>query len=124
MNTFLWILQGLLAAVFMMTGLMKLVMKKEAAADRMGYVEDFTQSQLHGIGVLELMGAAGLILPPLTGILPILTPLAALCLALIMVGAFFTHLRRDEIIPMGIMNIMLFTMGIIVAYSRFFLLPF
>lgn len=124
MNTFLWILQGLLAAVFMMTGLMKLVMKKEAAADRMGYVEDFTQSQLHGIGVLELMGAAGLILPPLTGILPLLTPLAALCLALIMVGAFFTHLRRDEIIPMGIMNIMLFTMGIIVAYSRFFLLPF
>lgn len=124
MNTFLWILQGLLAAVFMMTGLMKLVMKKEAAADRMGYVEDFTQSQLYGIGVLELMGAAGLILPPLTGILPILTPLAALCLALIMVGAFFTHLRRDEIIPMGIMNIMLFTMGIIVAYSRFFLLPF
>ncbi|MFO7943979.1 MAG: DoxX family protein [Anaerolineales bacterium] len=78
MNTFLWILQGLLAAMFMMTGLMKLVMKKEAAADRMSYVEDFTQSQLYGIGVLELMGAAGLILPPLTGILPFLTPLTAL----------------------------------------------
>ncbi|MFO7943980.1 MAG: hypothetical protein R6U51_06740 [Anaerolineales bacterium] len=40
-----------------------------------------------------------------------------------MVDAFFTHLRQDEIIPMGIINIMLFAMGIIVAYGHFFLLP-
>lgn len=123
MNTFLWIIQGIMAAAFMMTGAMKLVTKKEAVADSMGYVNDFTQGQLYGIGVLELMGAAGLILPLLTGILPVLTPLAALGLVVIMVGAFFTHLRRDEIVPMGLMNIMLIAMGLFVAYGRFFLLP-
>ncbi|MDZ7843486.1 MAG: DoxX family protein [Anaerolineales bacterium] len=123
MNTFLWIIQGIMAAAFMMTGAMKLITKKEAVADTMGYVNDFTQEQLYGIGVLELMGAAGLILPLLTGILPVLTPVAALGLVVIMVGAFFTHLRRDEIIPMGLMNIMLIAMGLFVAYGRFFLLP-
>lgn len=123
MNTLLWIIQGMMAAAFMMTGAMKLVTKKEAVADSMGYVNDFTQGQLYGIGVLELMGAAGLILPLLTGILPVLTPLAALGLVVIMVGAFFTHLRRDEIVPMGLMNIMLIAMGLFVAYGRFFLLP-
>lgn len=123
MNTLLWIIQGMMAAAFMMTGAMKLVTKKEAVADTMGYVNDFTQGQLYGIGVLELMGAAGLILPLLTGILPVLTPLAALGLVVMMVGAFFTHLRRDEIVPMGLMNIMLIAMGLFVAYGRFFLLP-
>lgn len=124
MNTFLWIVQGLLAAVFMMTGLMKLVMKKEAAADRMGYVNDFTQEQLYGIGVLEILGALGLILPPLLGILTVLTSLAAVGLAVIMVGAFITHLRRKEIVPMGLMNVMLFGLGLFAAYGRLILLPF
>lgn len=124
MNTFLWIVQGLLAAVFMMTGLMKLVMKKEAVADRMGYVNDFTQEQLYGIGVLEILGALGLILPPLLGILTVLTSLAAVGLAVIMVGAFITHLRRKEIVPMGLMNVMLFGLGLFAAYGRLILLPF
>ena len=119
MNTFLWIIQGLLAAVFMMTGIMKLVQKKEAMADKMGFVEDFSQQQIYGIGILELMGAMGVILPWATGILPWLTPLAAAGLGLTMVGAFLTHLRRKELIPMGIMNIVLFSMAVFVAYGRF-----
>ncbi len=123
MNTFLWIIQGIMAAAFMITGTMKLVTKKEAVADSMGYVPDFSLGQLYGIGVLEVIGAAGLILPLLTGILPVLTPLAALGLVVIMVGAIFTHLRRDEIVHMALMNIMLVAMGLFVAYGRFFLLP-
>ena len=119
MNTFLWIIQGMLAAVFMMTGIMKLVQKKEAMADKMGFVEDFSQIQVNGIGVLELMGAVGLILPWATGILPWLTPIAAVGLALTMVGAFLAHLRRKELIPMGIVNIVLFSMAIFIAYGRF-----
>jgi VIT1/CCC1 family predicted Fe2+/Mn2+ transporter len=118
-NTFLWIIQGMLAAVFMMTGIMKLVQKKEAMAEKMGFVEDFSQKQVNGIGVLELMGAMGLILPWATGILPWLTPLAAVGLAMTMVGAFLTHLRRKELIPMGIVNIVLFSMAIFIAYGRF-----
>ena len=119
MNTFLWIIQGMLAAVFMMTGIMKLVQKKEAMADKMGFVEDFSQKQVTGIGVLELMGAMGVILPWATGILPWLTPLAAVGLAMTMVGAFLTHLRRKELVPMGIMNIVLFSMALFIAYGRF-----
>ena len=120
MNTFLWIIQGMLAAVFMMTGIMKLVQKKETMADKMGFVEDFSQKQVTGIGVLELMGAMGLILPWATGILPWLTPLAAVGLSMTMVGAFLTHLRRKELIPMGIVNIVLFSMALFIAYGRFF----
>ena len=62
------------------------------------------------------MGAMGLILPWATGILPWLTPLAAIGLALTMVGAFLTHLRRKELIPMGIMNIILFSMAVCSHY--------
>jgi uncharacterized membrane protein YphA (DoxX/SURF4 family) len=119
-NTFLWIAQGMLAAMFMMTGIMKVVQKKEAMADKMGFVEDFSQMQVTGIGVLEIMGAMGVILPWATGILPWLTPLAAVGLALTMVGAFLTHLRRKELIPMGVVNIMLFSLALFTAYGRFF----
>ena len=108
MNIVLWVLQGLLAGMFLMTGTMKVIKKKDAIKDQMGFVEDFTQQQINGIGILEILGALGVILPWATGILPWLTPLAAVGLALTMTGAFLTHLRRKELIPMGIPNIVLF----------------
>jgi hypothetical protein len=58
-------------------------------------------------------------LPGANGVLPWLTPLAALGLGLTMVGAFLTHLRRKELIPMGIMNVVLFSMAVLVAVGRF-----
>ena len=119
MNTTLWIVQGILAMMFLMVGMMKIMQPKEKMAEKMPWVEDFTQSQIRNIGIVEVMGALGLILPMATGILPILTPLAALGLALTMMGAFKTHLRRKDIVPMGVMNIMLFMMAAFVAYGRF-----
>ncbi len=119
MNTFLWITQGMLEAVFMMTGAMKLFQNKEALADKMGFVEDFTQGQVSGIGILEILGSMGFILPWATGILPWLTPAAAIGLAVTMVGAFLTHLRRKEFIPMGMVNIVLFSMAALIAIGRF-----
>ena len=120
MNTTLWIVQGILAMMFLMVGMMKLRKTKEEMAEKMAWVEDFTQSQVRNIGIVEVMGALGLILPMATGILPILTPLAALGLALTMVGAFMTHMRRkDPMVPMGVMNMMLFMMAAFVAYGRF-----
>lgn len=119
MNIVLWILQGILAAMFLMVGMMKLTKSKEEMAESMGWVEDFSQGQIRGIGVLEIMGAMGLVLPILLGILPILTPIAAIGLSLTMVGAFLTHLRRKELVPMGVMNIVLFGMAIFVAVGRF-----
>lgn len=121
MNTFLWIIQGMLASVFMMTGAMKLFQKKEALVDKMGFVEDFSEQQVSGIGLLEILGAFGIIVPWATGLLPWLTPLAALGLALTMVGAFLTHLRRKEFVPMGIVNIVLFSMALTVIIGRYFL---
>jgi uncharacterized membrane protein YphA (DoxX/SURF4 family) len=119
MNIVLWIVQGILAAMFMMAGAMKLMKSKEEMVDQMGWVEDFSQGQIRGIGILELMGAVGLILPLALNIISILTPLAAIGLALNMVGAFLTHLRRKEIVPMGVMNMMLFAMAVFVAIFRF-----
>ncbi len=121
MNIVFWIGQGILAGVFMMTGLMKLIKKKADLKDQMGFVEDFSQGQVKGIGLLEILGALGLILPWATGILPWLTPLAALGLGLTMVGAFLTHLRRKELVPMGFVNGVLFSLAILVSYGRFFL---
>ncbi len=120
MNTVLWIVQGILAMVFLMAGMMKLRTPKEEMAEKMPWVEDFSQGQIRGIGFLEVMGALGLILPMLTGILPVLTAYAAIGLALTMVGAFLTHVRRkDPMVPMGMMNVMLFAMSAFVAYGRF-----
>jgi VIT1/CCC1 family predicted Fe2+/Mn2+ transporter len=113
----------MLAAIFMMTGAMKLFQKKEALVDKMGFVEDFSQGQISGIGVLELMGAMGLILPQATGIYTWLTPVAAAGLALTMIGAFLTHLRRKELVPMGIINIVLFSLAVVLIIGRFFLFP-
>ena len=71
-----------------MTGTMKVMKKKEDLVDKMGFVEDFSQQQVYGIGILEILEAFGAILPWATGILPWLSPLAVLGLALTMVGAF------------------------------------
>jgi hypothetical protein len=68
---------------------------------------------------LKILGAIGLILPLALNILPILTPLAAAGLALDMVGAFLTHSRRKELVPMGVMNVILFAMNVFVAFGRF-----
>ena len=82
MNNALWIVAGLLAFVFVMAGFMKVSQPKETLKEKgMGFVDDFSAGQVRLIGILEVLGAVGLILPALTGILPILTPLAAVGLA-------------------------------------------
>ena len=123
MNIVLWILQALLALAFAMSGIMKLTQPKEKLAAQMAYVEDFSGGMVRLIGLLELLAAIGLIVPALTGILPILTPLAALGLVLIMLGAILTHLRRKEYSMIGV-NFVLLLLAAIVAYGRFFALPF
>ena len=122
MNIALWIVQGLLALVFGMTGMMKLTQPKQKLAAQMGYVEDFSQGSVRLIGALELLGAIGLILPAVTGILPVLTPLAALGLVLTMIGAMLTHLRRKEY-PMIAVNLVLLLLALFVAYGRFVAYP-
>ena len=120
----LWIVQGLVAAGLLMAGFMKATRPKEALQEQMAWVEDFSATQVKGIGVLEILGALGLILPMLTGILPILTPLAAVGLTVIMVGAVFTHIRRGETAPPELMPATVFlVLSAFIAYGRFVLVP-
>lgn len=118
MNVLLWIVQAVLAAMFVMAGVMKSTQPKEKLQPRLPYVEDFSAGTMKFIGVVELLGGLGLILPAATGIAPILTPIAAAGLALVMVGAAVTHIRRRE--PSGVaFNAVLFALAVLVAWGRF-----
>ena len=124
MNVFLWIVAGLLALAFLAAGSMKLVRSKdELAASGMGWSEDFSAGVIKTIGALEVLAAIGLILPPALGVAPILTPLAALGLGLLMVGAAVTHLRRNET-QMVVSNLVLLAVALVVVWGRLAALPF
>ena len=118
MNIALWIVQGLLAAAFLMAGGMKATQTKEKLASNMAWVEDFAPTTIRLIGIVEVLGALGLVLPMLTGILPWLTPVAAVGLVLTMLGAAYTHLRRGET-AMMMPGIVLLVLAAFVAYGRF-----
>ncbi|HWH25462.1 MAG TPA: DoxX family protein [Pseudolysinimonas sp.] len=93
----LWIVNILLALAFIYSGITKVVRSRtELQAKGMGYVEDLSDGAVTAIGVVEALGAVGLIVPLATGIVPILTPLAAVGLAATMLGASIVHIRRKE----------------------------
>lgn len=119
MNVVLWIIAIVLAVVFLGSGLAKITRPKDAlAASNMGFVEDFSPGTIKAIGVAEVLAAIGLILPGITGIAPILVPLAASGLVLLMIGAIITHVRRKEL-PMVIGNVVLLILAAIEAWGRF-----
>lgn len=119
MNTVLWIITGVLAVAFLAAGLFKLTQPKAALmAAGQGWVEDFNPALIKGIGVLEIAGATGLVLPAVLDIAPVLVPIAAVCLGLTMVGAAATHLRRKEL-PMMASNLVLLIGCVVVAWGRF-----
>lgn len=122
MDVALWVIQVLLALVFVMAGVMKLTQPKEKIAAQMPWANDFSQNNIRLIGLVEVLGAIGLILPSLMRILPVLTPLAALGLVVTMVGAILTHLRRKET-PMIVVNVVLMVLAAVVVYGRFVAVP-
>ena len=120
MGIALWVAQVLLAVAFLGAGATKLSQPKKKLAKNMAWVEDFSQGTVRLIGALEVVGAIGLVLPALTGILLWLTPLAALGLVLLMIGAALTHLRRTEYGNIAV-NAVLLVLAAFVVYGRFFL---
>jgi uncharacterized membrane protein YphA (DoxX/SURF4 family) len=122
MGIALWIVQVLVAVAFLGAGVMKLSQPKEKLVKNMAWVEDFSQQTVRLIGALEVLGAIGVVLPALTGVLPWLMPLAALGLVLLMLGAALTHLRRTEYGNIA-MNAVLLILAAFVVYGRFFVLP-
>ncbi len=91
------VLQIGLSIVFLYFGLLKMFMPIEKIEKKVSWARDYSESKLKFFGFLEVIGALGLILPYQLGILPILTPMAATGLAMVMAGAGVVHLRRDEI---------------------------
>jgi hypothetical protein len=116
----LWTLQGLLAALFLMTGSMKVLMP----ADVLAAQTPLPIALVRFIGLCELAGALGLVLPGLLRIAPGLTPLAAAGLVVLMICA--TILTPILIAPDPIMMLLPATVGVLAAalgYARLRLAP-
>lgn len=99
MNIALWAVAGLLTIIYLMSGVVKLLVPTERLANfgpSSGWIHDFKPGTVKLIGVAEVLGAIGLMLPALFDIIPVLVPLAALGLALIMTGAVSVRIRRHE----------------------------
>ena len=120
MNRALWIVQFLLAFLFLFSGVMKFVMPVDEMLQ--GMPETLASGAfIHFIGVCEILGGIGLVLPALLRIKPGLTPLAAACLVIIMIGAVIVSL------PQGAVAAIPFVTGLLagfVAYGRWKLAPF
>ncbi|HMN00419.1 MAG TPA: DoxX family protein [Anaerolineales bacterium] len=117
MNIALWIAQVLLAAMYLMTGSMKTFMTPRAK-ETLPWAKDRSDGFVRFVGTSELLGALGLVLPLVTGILPWLTPLAAVGLSLIQVFAISTvHLPKKEynVIPV---NVVLLAISAFVVFGR------
>lgn len=91
-----WIVAGVLAVFYLYAGGKKVVQTKEQLAPMMGWVDTVPMAAVRVIGVVELLGAAGLVLPPLTGIAPVLALLAAIGFLVLQVLATALHLSRGE----------------------------
>src|SRR5690606_2505376 len=114
----LWIAQISLTVAFVGAGLLKVTRSKESLRISLPWVDDFSQPTVRLIGVAELVGALGLVLPAVTGIATVLTPLAAAGLALVMVGAIVVHARRGET-QLIVVNTTLLALSLLVAWGRF-----
>lgn len=117
LNISLWVTQALLAAAFLMGGAMKVMSPIEELAAQMPWVTGSMGVAVRFIGVVEVLGALGLILPAATRIQPKLTPLAALGLFVVMVLAMITHISRGEFGAIGV-NIVLGGLAAFVAWGR------
>ena len=121
MNTVLWIAQGLLAAMYLMAGIMK-TFQTAQAKERMSGAKERSDEFVRFVGVSELLGALGLILPLVTGILPWVTIFAAIGLILIQLLAIFKeHLPKKEynVIPVNIVLVVLAVFVIVGRWSLF-----
>ncbi|MET9442755.1 DoxX family protein [Streptomyces sp. NPDC006610] len=119
MNITLWIVASVLGAAFLAGGAMKLAQPKEKlAASGWDWVEDYDGSVVRAIGALEVLAGVGLILPAALDVAPVLTPLAAAGLAVLMALAALTHARRKEGQGAAV-TVVLLAAAVFVAWGRF-----
>lgn len=120
MSLALWISAGLLAVVLLVSSTSKLFVPKEklATVPLGGWTGDASVGLVKALGAIELLAAAGLVLPATLDIAPVLVPLAAVGVVLLMVGAMITHLRRHEAVGV-VLNLAYLALAAFVAWGRF-----
>ncbi len=114
----LWGAQILLAAGYAMAGAMKLFSPLAELAAEMAYVADAPEWFVRGVGVAELAGAVGIILPAATRIMAWLTPLAAACFSLVQVVAIGIHAVYGETAQFLPFNLLLLSLSLFVLWGR------
>lgn len=119
MNIALWIIAALLAALFLFAGSMKLTQPRSELEKEMSFVPHASDAQIKLLGLAEVLGAIGLILPAALDIAPILVPIAALCLALVMVGGVIVHLKLGDPVAKIGPPILFGCLALFVAILRF-----
>jgi uncharacterized membrane protein YphA (DoxX/SURF4 family) len=122
MTLALWIVQIVLAVGFTLSGFVKVSQPVAQLRARGNWPNHFSPPVIRLIGILEILGALGLILPKATGYLPWLTPVAAVGLALTMLGAILTHIRLHEAKAVGV-PIVLLLLALFIAVGYFVFVP-
>ncbi|MEV0111563.1 DoxX family protein [Nocardia sp. NPDC050799] len=125
MNTALWIVTGLLAAALAVSSAKIIIPREKIAATgtSAAWVLDFSPNTIRAIGVLDLLGAAGLILPAVLNIAPIMVPVTAVAVALLFAGATLMRVRRGERWSI-VGDLAYLAMAVFVAVGRFGPAPF
>lgn len=117
-DTVIWGFQILLALWFAMPAFMKLTTPIEKMVEANQLQPGGNPTPIRMLGFIELLGILGIILPQLFGVAPILTPITAVCFAVVMTGAFILHFNKREfkILPMIALA---FLLSVVVAWYRF-----
>lgn len=124
MSLVLWFLASGLALVFAATGVMKLVESRDMlVADGQRWAAGASPALVKALGAAELLGAFGLVLPGIIGVLPMVTAVAAGGLGLIMLGALVLHIRRGER-RAAVFAAVLLLIAVLLAYDRATVVPF
>jgi DoxX-like protein len=120
MNLALWIAASLLAVVALAGGVSKAFVPREKLAGAPGgeWTADVGAGFVKTLGILELLAAAGLILPAVAGIAPVLVPVTAVCWVLLMIGAMITHARHGGYRFVAL-NVSYLAVAVFVAWGRF-----
>jgi uncharacterized membrane protein YphA (DoxX/SURF4 family) len=118
-NIALWVVQVLLAVLYLMAGFMKLVQPIDALVGMgMAYAAALPEAFIRFVAFMEILGAIGLLLPAATRILPWLTPLAAAGLSFVQLSAIVLHAMRGETAMTLPVNLVLLALAVFVAWGR------
>src|SRR6266487_4038845 len=120
MNIVLWIIQGLLALAFLLAGFTKAFMPLATVRKNMAWANEVPAPFVRFIGVAEILGAIGLILPAATGIVPWLTVAAAVGLVMLSASAFHASRREYSAISM---NVALLLLAVLIVVGRLTFAP-